>query len=152
MLQHFRPLMIMAACVVAFASSAGADEHAEDVIKYREALMKSLGGHIVAISQIVSGRVNPEGHLRVHAVAIAGLTGDLTEFFPEGSYDEESEAKPEIWEDWAGFEAAADKNRKATRAFLKSVESGAEGADLAASFKQLGGSCKGCHEDFRRKD
>lgn len=147
MLKVFVPFAI--ACAV-IATPVVADE-AENYIKYRQAMMKAIGGHMGSSSQIVRGKVNPEGDLAMHARALAALNSNLTRLFPEGSDFGETKAKEAIWEDWAKFEKAADAGKQATAAFADAVESGDE-EKIAASFKDVGKSCKGCHKDFRQKD
>jgi len=58
----------------------------------------------------------------------------------------ETWAKPEIWTDAAGFEAAGGAWDQAHTA----VKGTAEEASFKAAFPALGAACKGCHEKFRR--
>jgi cytochrome c556 len=126
-------------------------EEAENYIKYRQAVMKAIGGHTGASSQIVRGKIEAGEDLAMHAAALARLNSDLTRLFPEGSDFGETKAKGEIWEDWDKFEQAAKAAQDATAAFAAAAESGDQAA-IAASFKDVGDSCKGCHKDFRQKD
>ena len=141
---------IITALLVAAAPAALA-ENPEDFIKYRQAMMKAIGGHTGAASQIVRGKVNPEGALQMHANALAELSKDISSLFPEGSDFGETKAKEEIWSDWAKFEKAADETRTATTVFAEAVTSG-DADKIGAAFKGVGDSCKGCHKDFRQKD
>ena len=123
---------IIAALLVAAAPAALAEDP-EDFIKYRQAVMKAIGGHTGAASQIVRGKVNPEGALGMHANALAELSKDLTGLFPEGSDFGETKAKEEIWSDWAKFEKAADDARTATAAFAERAVIAAPPIMLASS-------------------
>ena len=141
---------IIATLLVAAAPAALAEDP-EDFIKYRQAVMKAIGGHTGAASQIVRGKVNPEGALGMHANALAELSKDLTGLFPKGSDFGETKAKEEIWSDWAMFEKAADDARTATAAFAEAV-TGGDADKIGTAFKGVGDSCKGCHKEFRQKD
>ncbi|MCB1801534.1 MAG: cytochrome c [Gammaproteobacteria bacterium] len=132
-----------------FAGSAAADP--ENYIKYRQAMMKAIGGHMGASTDIVRGKVDPEGDLKMHATALAALNANLARLFPEGSDFGDTKAKPAVWDEPDKFRQAADAARDATAAFAAAVESG-DSAAIAAAHKDVGQSCKGCHEDFRQKD
>lgn len=131
------------------AGSATAEP--ENYIKYRQAMMKAIGGHMGASTDIVRGKVDPEGDLQMHASALAALNANLTRLFPEGSDFGETKARPAVWDEPDKFRQAADAARDATAAFAAAVEGG-DSAAIAAAHKDVGQSCKGCHEDFRQKD
>lgn len=152
-----RSLVFVAACLAlasawnAYAQDEEESPYAND-IQYRQALMKSIGGHVGATAALLSGRIVAEGHLKVHAAAIAGVTGDVTTYFPKDSTDEDSAAKPEIWQDWDDFSEKAHAMHDAAIAYNKVVQADAGPDDVRAAFKKLTESCKACHEDYRRKD
>lgn len=141
--------LIMTA-LLAGASGVQAEEP-ENYIKYRQAMMAAIGGHNGAATQIVRGRVDPEGDLVMHANALAALSSNLPRLFPEGSDFGETRAKEEIWSQWDKFEQAANDTKTATAAFSEAVASG-DSDRIAAAFRDVGESCKGCHKDFRQKD
>lgn len=143
-------LPIVLAAVIGGASLAHAEEP-ENFIKYREAMMKAMAGHSGAASQIVRGKVSPEGHLQMHAKSLEELASDIASLFPEGSDFGETEAKDDIWKDWDKFQKAADNTKQATAAFAAAVDTG-DKAKIAATFKDVGQSCKSCHEKFRKDD
>lgn len=146
-----KPLLAVASLVLlALAGPTAADE-AEDVIKYRQAWMKALGGHMAAMAQIVRGKVSYPAHLEGHARATSELSKDVVALFPEGSDFGETGAKPEIWKERAKFEKAADDARKAGEGLLAAVKAG-EGAGIGKAFEALSEACKSCHEDFREKE
>lgn len=147
MYKHLVPAL---AGLLVLTGAAGASEP-ENYIKYRQAVMKAIGGHMGASGLIARGKVAENAALAVHAKALASLNADLTRLFPEGSDFGETKAKAEIWEEWAKFEQAANAARDATAAFAAAVDGGDAGK-IAAARKDVGESCKGCHEDFRQKD
>lgn len=140
--------------LIAGLSVCAAVAHAaepEDYIKYRQAVMTAIGGHNGAASQIVRGKVSPPGALAMHADALAALSTDLASLFPEGSDFGETRAKAEIWSDRPAFEKAAADAKNATAAFAAAVGSG-DAERIAAAYKDMGETCKGCHKEFREKD
>lgn len=139
------------AAAMLFAAASANAQDPENYIKYRQAVMKAIGGHSGAASQIVRGNVSPEGALAMHAQALAQLNSDLTSLFPEGSDFGETRAKAGIWSDRAKFEQAASDAKNATAAFAEAVGSG-DADRIGATFRKVGDACKGCHEDFRQKD
>jgi cytochrome c556 len=148
--RRMKQIAIATAVLMAALTSANAEEP-ENYIKYRQAMMKAIGGHMAASAQIVRGRVSPDGDLAMHAKSLAALTAHLTRLFPEGSDFGETEAKEEIWDNWDKFEQAASKAKRATASFAEAV-AGGDAGQIAAAHKEVGRACKGCHEDFREKD
>jgi cytochrome c556 len=147
---HLGPWLAVPMLALSLACLAQPDS--EDVIKYRQNYMKALGGHMGSAAQIVRGKVDPEGHLARHAEAIAALSEDITVLFPKGSDFGETEAKPEVWEDWQGFQKAASKEKRASAEFLSAVQGGGGAKAVGASFKALSDACKGCHENYRAEE
>ena len=145
-----KTLTLATIALLAISQFASA-ESPENYIKYRQAMMKAIGGHMGASSQILRGKVSPEGHLAMHADALAALSANLTALFPEGSDFGETKAKAEIWDNWSTFEKAAANSKQATAEFAAAVASG-DAERIKAAQKAVGKSCKGCHKDFREKD
>ena len=145
-----KPTLLLTTALLAVAAGAQATEP-ENYIQYRQQVMKAIGGHMGASSQILRGRVSPPGALAMHAQALSALNADLVPLFPEGSDFGETRARDTTWSDRAGFQKAADEAKAATAAFAEAAASG----DLAAAgeaHRRVGQSCKGCHEDYRLKD
>ena len=143
--------LTLATIALLATSQFASAESPENYIKYRQAMMKAIGGHMGASSQILRGKVSPEGHLAMHADALAALSANLTALFPEGSDFGETKAKAEIWDNWSTFEKAAANSKQATAEFAAAVASG-DAERIKAAQKAVGKSCKGCHKDFREKD
>ncbi|MEX0976677.1 MAG: cytochrome c [Woeseia sp.] len=128
--------------------AAVAETTAEDAKDYRTAVMTSLRGHIGAASMHVRELVDDHGFLARHAEGLANGAAELKHLFAAGSNVDESEALPVIWEEPEEFAKAIEKAEKATQAFSEAVESG-DRAAIGAAFRDVGGSCKGCHDRFR---
>lgn len=128
-----------------------ADTTPEDAKDYRSAVMTSLRGHIGASSMIARGLVENKGQLLGHAEGLSNGAAELKNLFPEGSNVNESEALPAIWGEPEKFAAAIDAIVKATAEF-EAAAAGGDSAAISAAFRQVGMSCRGCHDDFRKSD
>ncbi len=144
----------IAVCVCSLTVSLGvlpgavAETTAEDAKDYRAAVMTTLRGHIGAASMHVRGLVDDHGFLAKHAEGLANGAAELKHLFAAGSNVGESEALPVIWEEPEEFAKAIGKAEEATQAFSAAVDSGDREA-IDAAFRDVGGSCRGCHDRFR---
>ena len=122
-------------------TSAMADD--EDYIKYRQQIMKSISANLKATSMLLKGKVNLDGQLHRHAQALEDSGKVLEKLFPEGSDFGETDAKPAVWEDSAGFLKEVNKFKQATAAFNSSPS--------MKTFGAVGKTCKSCHKAYREK-
>ena len=142
-------VLVIATAGVAFAGLSLAQDPA-DQIKYRQNVMKAIGGNMGAIAAIMQGKVEHKSHLKMLATALNADSKAVRDIFPEGSDLGETNAKPEIWQKPDEFKAAVEKLETNADKFLAAVDSGDQAA-IGEAMKALGGSCKGCHDDFRQK-
>jgi cytochrome c556 len=130
---------------------AGAESQPEDIIKYRQNVMKSIGGHTGAAAAIISGKVGYKAHLSEHAKAIAAMAKDIPGLFPKDSDFGDTNALESVWKKRADFEKAANNARAKADAFAKAA-AGNDPKAAGAAFKDLGEACKACHKDFRKEE
>ena len=142
-------LLIMLPMATWLAGAVAAEP--EDVIQYRQAVMKSVGGHMAAIAQIVRGKVDYPDDLLYHAESIAYSMKSAGALFPEDSDFGDTRALVEIWEQPAEFNQVLEDAGVASDAFLQAVKSGDQAA-LGTKFENLGDACKACHKDFREEE
>ena len=86
----------------------------------------------------------------LHAQGLAAASQTAKDIFPEDSAVGETEAKQEIWDNPEQFQEAVNKFETAAANFQQAVEGGDQ-AQIGPALKELGGSCKNCHDDFRQK-
>jgi cytochrome c556 len=142
--------LLAGAALLALAQGAAQADSADKVIAYRQLVMKSIGAHIGAIVSVVKGEVSYTGHVAAHASAIAAAARMIPDIFPEGTAEGETRAKPEIWQDWEKFTAAAGTvQREAAK--LAEVAAGGDVAAIGAQLGALGNGCGGCHKPFRKE-
>jgi cytochrome c556 len=106
--------------------------------------MEEIGKHAKKIGD--AGKAGNKKAIVPEAEAIAAKSKKAIALFPPGSTHPESRAKPEIWKDWAKFEA----NMAAlTKAATNLATVAAADGDTGAASKELFGACKTCHDEFR---
>lgn len=135
------------------ASGAQADSHENDapMVGYRQMLMSVVGGNMGAMADIMKNRLALPGHVAVHAGQLAEMAPLIAPAFKENVETDQTDAKQEIWQDWAKFESKIADFEKAAR----NLETAAKGSDPAAvgsAMKALGKSCGGCHKLFRKPE
>ncbi len=140
--------LVVAVTALGISTPILADTTPEDAKDYRVSIMTTLRGHIGATSMTVRGLVDDHGQLAAHAAGLANGVAELKYVFQEGSIVDESEALPVIWEQPEKFAAAIKKSEDATIAFQEAVDGGDSKA-IGAAFRNVGMSCRGCHDDFR---
>jgi cytochrome c556 len=150
---QFRKLQLIvpslaAAFGIAVSVAAMADTTPQDAADYRKSVMTTFKGHIGASSMHVRGLVDGKEFLVKHAQGLENGASELATLFPAGSNVEDSDALPVIWEKPGEFNAAIEKLIAATQKFTTAAESGDKEA-IATAFRDVGGSCRGCHDTFR---
>lgn len=145
----FQALVIALIFSVIMAGNTSAGEDSVNAAKYRQRLMETQEGHLLAIVALLKGEVSHADHVKTHAEAIKGLSEMIGDVFPKGSDVAGSRARPEIWQNWDKFRAAYD-NYKAEVAKLAEVAAGGDLGAVGAQLGKLGEACSGCHKPFRK--
>ncbi len=146
-------IVAMLVVVIGIQTSSGSD--LPEIVVKRQDAMKGLGGAMKAIGESL-GSGSPDSALIVEKATAIGDTADvIPTLFPEGTGLDAIEgrvgAKPEIWQDWAGFEAAALNLGTYTDALVAAAQTG-DATAMQAAFDALGKEgCGGCHSKFRQK-
>ena len=122
----------------------------EAAIKYRQAVMSAVGGHMGGSVAIIKGAVPYKEDLVAHARGLNDMANVVSNAFKIETMGGDTRAKDEIWEDAADFNQKVEDFKKATAAFLAAAESGGPAA-AAGKLDAVGDTCKGCHKKFREK-
>jgi cytochrome c556 len=131
------------------AMPAIAADETNGVIVHRQGIYKSVSGHMHGLKSIIVLKNGPKENIVYHAESIVAAYKHLGNAFPAGTDVGVTKAKPNIWTDRAKFDAAGKKSFEAANAMVEAAKSGK--ADQAeAAFKALGGTCKACHDDFKK--
>lgn len=124
-----------------------------DVIKTRQAGMKAVGAGFKGLMDQMRGTPDAATVQR-HAAAIAAHSPKVPGWFGPGTAAApglKTAARPEIWTKTAAFrKAAADFDAQAQR--MLTLANAGDTAALGPQLRALGGTCKTCHDSFKRKD
>ena len=121
----------------------------EDAIKYRQSVYTVLGNSFGKISAVVKGEVPyNKDDVAKNAAIIAMMSTLPWQAFGPGT--EGGKAQPAIWSDNAKFKAASEKMQLAVVDLNKAAQSG-DLENIKKAFGATGQTCKGCHDDFRKK-
>ncbi len=134
------------AMVAAFVLPTAAQADDQDVIDYRQHIMKTMDEQTAAVGKIMSYAI-PDDNFASHleAIALAAQTS-LSSFKEEV---QGGESLPAVWENWADFEERMNKFSDGITAAAKLAREEGKDAALNAAFAAL--SCKQCHDDYRKK-
>lgn len=136
-----------------FTSSAVlADKDGDAVIEYRQAHMSLVGANFKPMVGMLKGKVEFD------AATVQGMAADLVALsglnwqrgFAEGSADGKTKAKKGIWKNMEDFESKYE-DFKTAAASLNEVAQGGSKDAILAQIKELGGSCKACHKEYKSK-
>ena len=146
--------MLAAGLALGLAGQTLAADSPENLVKYRQSVMKAIGGHTGAIAAVVKGEVSFGAHVANHARGIKDMSLIVPDIFPanSGPMDHaDTRALPAIWDDPAKFKLAVSAFQSAAAKFADIAEGGDKQA-IADGLGALGKTCGGCHKPFRQKE
>lgn len=139
-------LILPATAMVAVAAAPGA------VIQKRQENFKAMGKAMKAISDEFKLPSPNPAVIKANANTLAAAAAKVKGHFPKGTGPEsgvKTDALPVIWQKQAEFKAADAKAVAATKALVAAANSG-DLARMQAAVGPVGGTCKGCHDTFRK--
>jgi cytochrome c556 len=125
-----------------------------DAIRGRMAGYRALGAAFKTTNDTIRAGDLASPRLRQAAGQISAAARSQYAWYPAGSGPQSrlrTAAKAEIWTRAREFRAAQDAFARQASAFERIVASGNEAA-IRSGVRQLGASCKGCHDSFRVSD
>jgi cytochrome c556 len=119
-----------------------------DAVADRQRLMKLNGASARDMNdKLKAGQIEA---IAVNAETIAISAQHIPSLFPKGSLTDKSKAKPDVWEKWSEFEAAA-KNLEAKASELRDAARAKDQPKVEALMKDFGrNACGTCHTPFRQ--
>jgi cytochrome c556 len=143
--------LVLAGAVAALCAPAQAQfAKPEDAIRYRKSAMWMQQVHFGRVAAMAAGRVPFDAKVAADNAAIAEEMSKLAwPAFSEGTDKGDTKAKPEIWSDNAKFKAASEK-MQGEMAKLSVVAKTGNLDAIKAAVGAVGGSCKACHDAFRK--
>ena len=118
---------------------------------YRKALMETIAWKVAQARGMAQSEIPvDEAAFAKHARDTAALAGMITEGFIPNSAVEGSAALPEVWTNFADFQAKANDLQTAAQALADAAS--ANGFEAAKGMVQaVGQTCGGCHRPYRRR-
>ena len=121
----------------------------EDAIKYRQSAFTVMANSFSKIGAVVKGEAPYNKDEVAKNAAIVAMISTLPwQAFGPGT--EGGKAQSDIWSDNAKFKAASEKMQLAVVDLNKAAQSG-DLDNIKKAFGATGATCKGCHDDFRKK-
>ncbi len=138
---------------VAEATAEVSDE-IKTQIEARQAQYKKIGGAFKTINDNLKSGSPDMAAIQAAAATVVEAGAGMGDWFPEGTGPEsgiKTEALPAIWENRAEFDTKVAAFQAAA-ANLKTVADAGDPAAVGPAFGATGGTCKGCHDNFRLDD
>lgn len=143
--------LVLAAATFTLAAPAHAQfAKPEDAIKYRQSALTVMGAHFGRVAAMANGRIPFDAKVAADNATIAESMSKLpwAGFVP--GTDGNTKAKPEIWSDNAKFRDASEKMQSEMVKLVAATKTGNLDT-IKAAVGATGGSCKGCHDNFRKE-
>lgn len=137
-----------AGMIAAIAGDVVAGAKDEALVKQRQGLMGQMGKAFGPVIPILKGENPNLADAIPSTITWQTKAKQILASFPAGTDRDSvagSRAKPEIWTDWATFEAAANKLAEESGKLVEAAKSN-DIAAFRAQFKPFVKSCNGCHK------
>lgn len=138
-------------CAVSVAGAAYAQAKPEDLLKYRQGVMRAVAFQYGPLTGVAKGEAPWSPAMAQKAVNLAALAVIAGDVFPPASQGiPHSDAKSEIW-------AKGDDFKKGMAAFqaetakLAGLAKAGNADAIKAQIPAVGKTCGGCHDTFRVK-
>ncbi len=142
----------IATAAIAVSSSAFAQPKPEAYVKHRQSAFALMGWYFGPMAAVAKGEKPFNKDELVKATALVATMAKLPyDSFPVGTETVgNTQALPAVWSNNAKFKELAAKLSTETDTLAKLAVAGDE-AGFKKQFGVVGGTCKACHDDFRKK-
>lgn len=143
-------IALAAAAVVAVPASAQSFQKPEDAIKYRKSAFTVLAAHFGTLGAMANGRMPYDAQQAARSGDVVAIASTLPwAGFTAGTDKGDTRAKPEIWSEQAKFQEGQQR-LQADMGRLQAAAKSGNLDTLKAAFAQNSGSCKACHDAYRK--
>jgi cytochrome c556 len=145
--------IVLAGAIVALATPAFAQfAKAEDAIKYRQSALFVMSQHFGRIGAMANGKVPFDAKVAADNADIVAEMAKLpwVAFAPGTDKGGNTRAKPEIWTEQAKFRENSEKLIAESTKLASAAKTGNLDT-LKTAFTSTAGSCKTCHDAFRKE-
>jgi cytochrome c556 len=145
--------LVSGVAAVLFAAAAAAAVKPETAIHYRQSVYTMIGWNFGPMVGMIKDKTPwNQTEFALHAERIAQLAPQLLEGFPEGSdKGAETEAKADIWKKSDDFKSKMNDLVRESKALADIAKAGDE-AKTREQFKKTAGTCKSCHDEYRKEE
>ena len=142
----------IATAAIAVAASAFAQPKPEAFVKHRQSAFALMGWYFGPMGAVAKGEKPFNKDELVKATALVATMAKLPyDSFPVGTETVgNTQALPAVWSNNAKFKELAAKLSTETET-LASLASAGDEAGFKKQFGVVGGTCKACHDDFKKK-
>lgn len=144
--------ILIAAATLATALPAAAQfAKPEDAIKYRKGAFTVMAAHFGRVAGMAQGKIPFDAKAAAQNAEVATFMSTLPfAGFGAGTDKGETRAKPEIWAEMDKFNAGAKKMQD-EMAKLNAAAKGGNLDAIKAAAGEVGKTCKGCHDEYRKE-
>ena len=155
---NIKYMAIAMVAILVLGATSVAHEDATGIVKERMDAMVAIANSMKTIAQMIKGTSSYDQELIKSSVqTIKEYSGSrLTRMFPEGSLQEVSEARNEIWSNWDLFSELANRMEFMANELELVVDRDPSEREmlkpdkvLNQAFKNLANTCAQCHQEFR---
>lgn len=140
----------LAATVAATATAQVVFQKPEDAIKYRRGALTVMAAHYGALGAMANGRAPYDAAAAARHGEVLQMVSTLPwSAFTAGTDKGETRAKPEIWTEEAKFRQAHERAVTEVGRIAAAAKTG-NLDNLKAAWGPNAGSCKACHDNFRK--
>ncbi|MEO1492601.1 MAG: cytochrome c [Pseudomonadota bacterium] len=133
------------------SGAALAHEGVTGPTKIRMDLMKDIGKATKTLGKMAKSGTFDRPLMVDLAGVIARQGARVDEVFTDRHMHPKTEALPAIWEEWETFSAQGRDMVEAAHAIeTRAMTKAADEAWLRTAIKDLGATCKACHDDFKK--
>ena len=144
-------LIVISCCFYsAMVFAHGNAKEKNPYIVHRQGIYAVAAGHMEALKSIIMRRHPAKEDVGFHAKGMLEAFKHHGDAYPAGSDKGHTRAKGEIWTDPEGFKQAGEAAGKAIVGLIEAAASNDE-QQIKTSFGEVGKTCKGCHDDYRKK-
>lgn len=142
----------IAAAAIAVATSALAQPKPEAFVKHRQSAFALMGWYFGPMGGVAKGeKPFNKDEMTKAATLVATMAKLPYDSFPVGTETVgNTQALPTVWSNNAKFKELAAKLGTETDTLAKMASAGDE-AGFKKQFGVVGGTCKACHDDFKKK-
>lgn len=142
-------LAVLAVTGMLVSHTASAQAKPADAYAYRKSAYHVLLWNWMPLADMVRGKVPyDKAKFITYSGRVAAIAPLLLDSFPKGSNVGKSEAKAEIWSNWADFSSQMKRFETSTATLATTAKTGTWD-QIKAQFGKVGGDCKSCHDSYK---